>query len=65
MRLFAFYFLFSLLFSKFTLSRKVSNICLIPEEAITLDGIDNEVSWGKASMVSDEFNGLMPIPEIV
>ena len=32
-------------------------------ETITLDGIDNEVSWGKASMISDEFNGIIPIPE--
>ena len=33
------------------------------EETISLDGIDNEVSWSKASMISDEFNGLIPIPE--
>ena len=32
------------------------------DETITLDGIDNEVSWGKASMISDEFNGIIPIP---
>ena len=32
------------------------------EETITLDGMDNEVSWGKASMISDEFNGIIPIP---
>ena len=32
------------------------------EETITLDGIDNEVSWDKASMISDEFNGIIPIP---
>ena len=33
------------------------------EETITLDGIDNEVSWSKASMISDEFNGIIPIAE--
>ena len=33
------------------------------EETISLDGIDDEASWSKASMISDEFNGLIPIPE--
>ena len=30
---------------------------------ITLDGIDNEISWTKAEKISDEFYGIIPVPE--
>ena len=64
MRLFAFLFLvFFYSFQNLISQEKYQISASYTEEAITLDGIDNEVSWGKASMVSDEFNGLMPIPE--
>ena len=64
MRLFAFLFLvFFYSFQNLISQEKYEISASYTEETITLDGIDNEVSWGKASMVSDEFNGLMPIPE--
>ena len=33
------------------------------DETITLDGIDNEISRTNAEKISDEFYGIMPIPE--
>ena len=64
MRLFAFLFLvFFYSFQNLISQEKYQISASYTEEAITLDGIDNEVSWSKASMISDEFNGLIPIPE--
>ena len=34
---------------------KEISLLLSNNNIFTLDGIDNEVSWGKASMISDEF----------
>ena len=50
------------LFKIYSLKKSIKISASYTYETITLDGIDNEVSWGKASMISDEFNGIIPIP---
>ena len=57
------FFVFFYSFQNLLSQEKYNISASYTEETIILDGIDNEVSWRKASMISDEFNGIIPIPE--
>ena len=61
-----FFFLFSLFFIlvyQRSYSQEKKIFATYTNETITLDGIDNEISWTNAGKISDEFYGIIPIPE--
>jgi len=61
-----FFFLFSLFFIlvyQRSYSQEKKIFATYTNETITLDGIDNEISWTDAEKISDEFYGIIPIPE--
>ena len=61
-----FFFLFSLFFIlvyQRSYSQEKKIFATYTNETITLDGIDNEISWTNTKKISDEFYGIIPIPE--
>jgi hypothetical protein len=61
-----FFFLFSLFFVlvyQRSYSQEKKIFATYTNETITLDGIDNEISWTNTKKISDEFYGIIPIPE--
>ena len=55
--------LFCILIFQRSYSQEKKIFATYTNETITLDGIDNEISWTKTEKISDEFYGIIPIPE--